>query len=123
MAGESILVVDDDQDNLDVTCMALTSECYHVRPVRTGYEALAALREHRPALILLDIQLPGMDGLETTRKLRSDPANRDIPILAYTAYAMAGDEDRALDAGCDAYIAKPASIAELLDVVARCLAK
>lgn len=107
MAGEPILVVDDNALNLKLVRVLLVSEGYETRTAGDAEEALAVLREFRPRLILMDIQLPGMDGLELTRRLKADPATRDILIVALTAYAMKGDGEKVLAAGCDGYIAKP----------------
>ena len=87
--------------------MLLLGEGYDVRTAGDAEEALAVLATFRPRLILMDLQLPGMDGLELTRRLKADPATRDIVIVALTAYAMKGDEERARAAGCDGYVTKP----------------
>jgi CheY-like chemotaxis protein len=107
MAGESILVVDDTPVNLKLTRILLVNEGYKVLTAASGEEALELLRSFHPALILTDIQLPGIDGLELTRRIRRNEATRDITVLALTAFAMKGDEQRAADAGCDGYITKP----------------
>jgi CheY-like chemotaxis protein len=107
MAGEPILIVDDNPLNLKLVRLLLSSEGYEVRTASDAEEALAVLREFRPRLILMDIQLPGMDGLALTRQLKAEPATRDILVVGLTAYAMKGDRERALAAGCDGYIAKP----------------
>ena len=107
MAGEPILIVDDNPLNLKVVRVLLTVEGYDVRTALNADEALALLRTFHPRLILMDIQLPGMDGLTLTRHLKADPATRDIRVVALTAYAMKGDDQKALDAGCDGYITKP----------------
>ena len=107
MAGEPILIVDDNALNLKLIRVLLTGHGYDVRAAADAEEALVVLQTFRPALILMDLQLPGMDGLELTRRLKADPARRQIVILALTAYAMKGDEQKARDAGCDGYIAKP----------------
>jgi len=107
MAREPILIVDDNPTNLKVARVTLEAEGYQIRVATDGNEALAVLADFRPALILMDIQLPGIDGLELTRRLNADPATRDIHIIAVTAYAMKGDEEKALAAGCDGYITKP----------------
>ena len=119
MAGESILIVDDNAANLKLARVILTSEGYEVRTVGDAEEALAAVREHAPALILMDVQLPGMDGLELTRRLKADPKTRGIAILALTAYAMKGDEERMLTAGCDGYVAKPINRQRLIQQIAQ----
>jgi len=105
--NESILIVDDNIDNLELTQILLESEGFEVRLAEDAETALNALQTYRPQLILMDIQLPGTDGLELTRRLRQDPALQDVIILALSAYAMKGDEDNARAAGCDGYITKP----------------
>jgi len=118
MAGEPLLVVDDNATNLKLVRVLLEGAGYQVRVALDADEALAALREFRPRLILMDIQLPGMDGLSLTRMLKASPSLRDIVILGLTAYAMKGDEERILAAGCDGYIAKPLDTRTLAGVVA-----
>src|SRR3954465_10809356 len=107
MAGEPIMIVDDTPVNLKLTRILLLNEGYKVIKGAGGGEALALLRGFRPQLILADIQLPGIDGLEMTRRIKQDPATRDIMVVALTAFAMKGDEQKAIEAGCDAYITKP----------------
>jgi CheY-like chemotaxis protein len=104
---DPILVVDDNPMNLKLVRILLASEGYEVRTASDGEEALKVLACFHPRLILMDIQLPGMDGLELTRLLKSDPAQRDIIVVALTAYAMTGDEERARKAGCEGYVTKP----------------
>ena len=105
--GELILVVDDNPTNLKLLRVLLTGQRFDVRTAADAVEALKILAECTPRLILMDLQLPGMSGLELTRKLKAEPKTRDIIVVALTAFAMKGDEERALDAGCDGYIAKP----------------
>ena len=107
MAKNSILIVDDNPVNLKLIRVLLTGEGYDVRTAADAEEAMQVLKETSPHLILMDVQLPGIDGLELTRRLKTDPATRDIKILGLTAYAMKGDEEKILAAGCDGYIAKP----------------
>lgn len=107
MPGERILVVDDNPTNLKLVKVLLDSEGFEVHAVLDAEQAMAAIPAFRPRLILMDIQLPGMDGLELTRRLKADPATRHIAIVAVTSYAMKGDRDRALAAGCDGYVPKP----------------
>ena len=107
MAAEPILIVDDTPVNLKLTRILLANEGYRVRTASSAEEALELLRCYLPALVLADIQLPGMDGLEMTRRIKSDPRTRGITVVALTASAMKGDEQKALDAGCDGYITKP----------------
>lgn len=104
---DSILVIDDSPDNVELIRILLECEGFRVQAAGDAAEALEVLRTCRPGLILMDVQLPGMDGLELTRLLRRTPHLCDIPILALTAYAMKGDEDKALEAGCDGYAPKP----------------
>jgi two-component system cell cycle response regulator DivK len=118
MAGEPILVVDDNAVNLKLARVLLKVRGYEVRTAGDAEAALEILKTFRPRLILMDVQLPGMDGLELTRRLKGDVATRDIVILALTAYAMKGDEERVLAAGCDGYVAKPFDIVALPRVIA-----
>jgi len=107
MPNDSVLVVEDTPVNLKVVKILLSRHGFDVRTASTAEEALEVLRQFRPELILTDVQLPGMSGLDLTRKLKSDPATRDIMVLALTAFAMRGDEKKAYEAGCDGYITKP----------------
>ena len=122
MPNESILVVDDNPANLKLASILLRLRGYDVRTAPDAEQALKGLGCFRPRLILMDIQLPGMDGLELTRRLKAAPQTRDIVIIALTAYAMKGDEERALAAGCDDYIAKPIDIHRLPIIIAEHLA-
>jgi two-component system cell cycle response regulator DivK len=107
VAGEKILLVEDNPVNRRLAVFLLRSQGYEVREATTAQEALEALEKERPDLILMDIQLPGMDGLEVTRKLKAQPATADIPVIAVTSYAMKGDREKALAAGCVGYVTKP----------------
>ena len=107
MKSTAILVVDDNPDNLKLTQILLELEGYEVLTAQDAEQALSVLAGCIPGLILMDIQLPGMDGLELTRRLRQMPGLSDVKIVALTAYAMKGDEENARAAGCDGYIAKP----------------
>src|SRR5262249_5107814 len=107
MAGEPILIVDDNATNLKLLRVLLGKESYTIRTADSAEDALAVLQTFRPRLILMDIQLPGMDGLELTRRLKADPETRDIIILAVTSYAMKTDQEKALAAGGDGYVKKP----------------
>jgi two-component system, cell cycle response regulator DivK len=122
MTRASILIVDDNAANLKLARVLLTSEGYEARTASDAEQAIRMLEEFTPALILMDIQLPGMDGLELTRKLKADPTKRGILIVALTAYAMLGDEERARAAGCDDYIAKPIDVHSLPTRLAALLA-
>lgn len=121
MAREPILIVDDNPANLKLVRVLLASEGYEARTAADAEQALRLLSTFSPRLILMDIQLPGMDGLELTRQLKADPATQHILIIALTAYAMKGDEERARAAGCDDYIAKPIDVQKLPKRVARAL--
>jgi CheY-like chemotaxis protein len=107
--NELILVVEDNPDNLALAQFLLQDDGFEVVSAEGAEQALAVLRTCRPELILMDVQLPGMDGLTLTRKLRADPAWSEVVIVALTAYAMKGDKENALAAGCDGYITKPIS--------------
>lgn len=122
MADEPVLIVDDHPMNLELAQELLEMAGYDVRTAADANEALAVLAGgFRPRLILMDVQLPGMDGLELTKRLRADPATRGTVIVALTAYAMVGDEQRTLAAGCDAYIAKPIDTRSFVDSIAAAL--
>jgi two-component system cell cycle response regulator DivK len=103
----TILIVEDNATNMKLSSFLLESADYNVLMATTAEIGVAIAREQRPDLVLMDIQLPGMDGLEATALLKADEATRDIPVLALTALAMKGDEERIRAAGCDGYIAKP----------------
>lgn len=122
MAGERILIVDDNPVNLKLARVLLAAEGYEVRTAEDAGEALALLTEFHPRLILMDIQLSGVDGLEATRRLKADPATRDIIIFALTAHAMKGDHEKALAAGCDGYLTKPIDTRTLPGLIASHLA-
>jgi two-component system cell cycle response regulator DivK len=123
MALEPILIVDDNPQNLKLAKVILAGEGYEVRTAIDAEDALRILESFTPRLILMDLQLPRMDGLELTRRLKADPARRDIIIIALTAYAMKGDDEKAFAAGCDGYISKPIDIDALPRVVAEHLAR
>jgi two-component system, cell cycle response regulator DivK len=122
MAGERVLVVDDNAANLKLARIVLSSSGFDVRTAADAFEAQDVVREFSPLLVLMDIQMPGMDGLELTRILKGADATKDIVILAMTAYAMKGDEEKARAAGCDGYITKPIDTRTLPSLVARHLA-
>ena len=107
MAGETLLVVDDAPVNLKLTSILLKKEGYDVHTAESGEEALNILDIVRPDLMLVDIQMPGMSGLELTERIKLNPVTRDIIVVALTACAMKGDEARAMAAGCSGYITKP----------------
>lgn len=123
MAGERILIVDDNATNLKLVAYLMKANGYTVDTALDAESAIEAIRQHRPDVILMDIQLPGIDGLELTRRLKADPATRDIVIVAVTAYAMKGDQAKAQAAGCDDYITKPIDTRALPETIARHLAR
>ena len=112
-----ILVVEDQEDNRRILRDLLAHSGYQVFEIDNGEEALAAATEHHPDVILMDIQLPLLDGYEATRRIKADPALRHIPIIVVTSYALSGDENKARAAGCDAYVAKPYSPRALLEKI------
>ena len=117
-----ILIVEDNPDNMTLTALLLQSAGHTVLSAVDAEAGLTLARDQQPALILMDIQLPGMDGLEATALLKQDEATRAIPVIALTALAMKGDEERIRAAGCDGYIAKPIGIKDFLASVAARLA-
>jgi len=109
-----ILVVEDQEDNRRIMRDLLSSVGYEVIEAVTGEEGVAAAETHRPDLILMDIQLPGLDGYEATRQIKANPDLEHIPIIVVTSYALSGDDVKAFEAGCNAYVSKPFSPRELL---------
>ncbi len=107
--SKRILIVEDQEDNRRIMRDLFTSAGYETIEAVSGEEGVAMAKTHRPGLILMDIQLPGLDGYEATRRIKADPTLHQIPIIAVTSYALSGDEVKALDAGCDAYVTKPFS--------------
>jgi CheY-like chemotaxis protein len=118
MTSKEILIVDDNPANTKLLTFVLENQGYQVKTAASADEALLVLCEFRPRLILMDIQLPGMDGLELTRRLKEHPTHGSAFIVAVTASAMKGDEERAVEAGCDAYITKPIDTRALPRIVA-----
>ena len=112
--SKRILVVEDQEDNRRILRDLLTNAGYEIIEAENGEEALAVAARERPDLILMDIQLPLLDGYEVTRRIKADPALRAIPIIAITSYALSGDESKARAAGCDAYVTKPYNSRALL---------
>jgi CheY-like chemotaxis protein len=117
-----VVVVDDNPVNLKLIRLLLAAEGYDVRTTATAAEAMATIRAARPRVVLMDIQLPGTDGLELTRQIKADPDTRDTLVLAITAYAMKGDEAKAIAAGCDGYFTKPIDTRTFPAVLAHYLA-
>ena len=109
-----ILVVEDQEDNRRILRDLLTSAGYEIIQAENGEEALAAAARERPDLILMDIQLPVLDGYEATRRIKADPDLKNIPVIVVTSYALSGDDGKAHAAGCDAYVTKPYSPRQLL---------
>ena len=116
-----ILVVEDQEDNRQIMRDLLTANDYEMTEAENGEEALAAVAKDRPDLILMDIQLPVMDGCETTRRIKADPSLSSIPIIAVTSYALSGDEEKARAAGCNDFVPKPFSPRHLLAKIRRYL--
>jgi CheY-like chemotaxis protein len=114
-----ILIVDDNAVNLKLVKFVVAEAGHEVSTAVDADTALAALRAHAPQVILMDLQLPGIDGLELTRRIKADPATRGVAIIAVTAYAMKGDREKALAAGCDDYVTKPIDTRALPTVIAR----
>ena len=112
--SKRILVVEDHEENRRIVRDLLTSAGYEIVEAVTGEEGVTMAENERPDLILMDIQLPGLDGYEATRRIKANPALRQIPIIAVTSYALSGDDVKARAAGCDAYVAKPFSPRALL---------
>ncbi|HMG53948.1 MAG TPA: response regulator [Kofleriaceae bacterium] len=123
MTAARILIVDDNATNLKLVAYLMRNHGYTVETALDAESAIDSIRINRPDVILMDIQLPGIDGLELTRRLKADGATRDIVIVAVTAYAMKGDQAKALAAGCDDYITKPIDTRTLPETIARHLAK
>ncbi len=120
-AAKKVLIVEDNDLNMKLFNDLLEAHGYCTLQTKDGVEALRLAREHRPDLILMDIQLPEVSGLEVTKWLKEDDDLRNIPIIAVTAFAMKGDEEKIRDGGCEAYIAKPISVASFMRTVERFL--
>jgi two-component system cell cycle response regulator DivK len=112
--SKRILVVEDQEDNRQIIRDLLSATDYEIIEAESGEQALEAVARQRPDLILMDIQLPGMDGYEATRQIKADPTLRSITIIAVTSYALSGEEQKARAAGCDEYVPKPYSPRQLL---------
>ena len=116
------LVVDDSAINIDLTAFVLRAQGFIVESASSADEAIVRTRSFRPDVILMDIQMPDVDGIEAVRRLREDPATSGVVVIAFTAYAMKGDEQKMLAAGCDGYIAKPIDIATFGQAIRACMA-
>jgi two-component system, cell cycle response regulator DivK len=121
-APKRVLIVEDNDLNMKLFNDLLEAQGYDTLQTKDGVEALRLARQHRPHLILMDIQLPEVSGLEVTKWIKEDDDLRAIPIIAVTAFAMKGDEEKIRNGGCEAYIAKPISVASFLRIVERFLA-
>lgn len=115
--GKRVLIVEDNELNMKLFNDLLEAHGYQTLQTRDGVEALQIAREHRPDLILMDIQLPEVSGLEVTKWIKEDEELRAIPVIAVTAFAMKGDEEKIREGGCEAYIAKPISVMSFLSTV------
>jgi len=120
--GQTVLVVEDNELNMKLFHDLLEAHGYGILQTRDGMEALKMARDNHPDLILMDIQLPEVSGLEVTKWIKEDDKLKDIPVVAVTAFAMKGDEEKIREGGCEAYIAKPFSVANFLETVQRFLA-
>jgi len=114
MMNKTILVIEDHEDNRRIMRDLLTSAGYEVIEAITGEEGVTAAETHRPDLILMDVQLPGLDGYQATRRIKANPDVGQIPVIIVTSYALSGDDVKAFEAGSDAYVSKPFSPRELL---------
>jgi CheY-like chemotaxis protein len=119
--SKKILIVEDNPQNMRLIEMALSAERYTLLEATNGEEALEIAKKECPDLIIMDVQLPKMSGLEVTKKLREIPEFNRTPIIAVTAYAMKGDEEKALDAGCNTYLSKPIRARDLPNLIAKML--
>jgi two-component system, cell cycle response regulator DivK len=119
--AKKVLIVEDNDLNMKLFNDLLEAHGYFTLQTKDGVEALRMARQHRPDLILMDIQLPEISGLEVTKWLKEDDDLRTIPVIAVTAFAMKGDEEKIRDGGCEAYIAKPISVASFMRTVERFL--
>jgi two-component system cell cycle response regulator DivK len=120
--GQKILVVEDNELNLKLFCDLLRAHGYRAEPVRDGREAVARAHDFAPDLVVMDIQMPHITGLELIEQMKSDPDLRAIPIMAVTAYAAKGDEERIRDAGAEGYVSKPISVMKFVEAVQALLA-
>ena len=116
---KTVLIVEDNELNMKLFNDLLEAHGYYTLQTRDGVEALRMARAHRPDLILMDIQLPEVSGLEVTKWLKEDDELRSIPIIAVTAFAMKGDEERIREGGCEAYLSKPISVGKFIETVRR----
>lgn len=118
---KKVMIVEDNELNMKLFCDLIESCGYETLSVRDGNGAVDIVRQYLPDLILMDIQLPEVSGLDLTKEIKSDPKIKNIPIIAVTAFAMRGDEERIRAGGCEAYISKPISILPFLDLIQKYL--
>jgi two-component system, cell cycle response regulator DivK len=117
MLGERVLIVEDNEKNMKLVRDVLQATGYSTLEATTGEEAVEFALSQAPALVLMDVQLPGIDGVEALQRMRQNERTASIPVLALTAQAMSGDRERFLEAGFDGYLAKPVDVRELIDAV------
>ncbi len=117
MTAKTVLIVEDNELNMKLFNDLLVANGYDTVQTRSGTEVLGLARQHAPDLILMDIQLPEVSGLDVTRWIKEDEALQTIPVIAVTAFAMKGDEERIREGGCEAYISKPISVAQFLETI------
>jgi len=123
MTDKNVMVVEDNEKNRKLMRVVLKSKGYNVIEAATGEEAINTLKKHKPDIILMDIQLPGIDGITLVKQIKADANTNDIPIIAVTAYAMKGDEQKILSSGCNGYISKPIDTRELPNIIEQYLRK
>lgn len=123
MDPTTVLIVEDNADNREIYCTILRHHGYRVAEAETGEEGIRVAHEVLPALVLMDVSMPGIDGFEATRRLKADPRTAAIPVVALTAHALAEDRQRALQAGCDGYLAKPVEPRRVVQEVQRILGR
>lgn len=119
MAGKTVLIVEDNELNMRLFNDLLEAFGYRTVKTRDGRQALPLARQHKPDLIVMDIQLPEISGIDVTKMIKAEPELKQIPVLAVTAFAMRGDEQKIREGGCDAYLSKPISVTTFLDTVRR----
>ncbi|KKO18208.1 MAG: response regulator [Candidatus Brocadia sp.] len=123
MPDKNVMVVEDNEKNRKLMRVVLKSKGYNVIEATTGEEALNLLKNQKPNIIMMDIQLPGIDGLTLIKQIKADAMTKEIPIIAVTAYAMKGDEQKILDTGCEAYMSKPINTQELPIIIEKYIKK
>ncbi len=123
MTDNNVMVVEDNEKNRKLMRVVLKAKGYNVIEATTGEEALNLLKNQKPNIILMDIQLPGIDGLTLIKQIKADSVTKEIPIIAVTAYAMKGDEQKILDTGCEAYMSKPIDTHELPLIIEKYIKK